>query len=301
MSSQTAIRTLGLTKDYGSGNGLFDLDLEIERGEIFGFLGPNGAGKSTTMRLLLDLIRPTSGEATLLGLDSHADSLAVRRRVGYLPGDFALYPKLTGREVLDYLAALRGGADTGVRGELCERFDADLDRPIEELSTGSRQKIGLIQAFMHEPELLILDEPIAGLDPLVQQSFHSLLDEVTGGGGTVFLSSHTLSEVERVADRIAILRAGRLMVVDSLANLREVAVQKLEVVFGDDPPGIDEIEALPGVRGVIAHGSQMLISFAGTADPLVKALAAHDVRTLRSHEDDLEEIFLSYYRGGQEG
>ncbi|MFN8111992.1 MAG: ABC transporter ATP-binding protein [Solirubrobacterales bacterium] len=298
---QTAIRTRGLTKDYGSGNGLFDLDLEIERGEVFGFLGPNGAGKSTTMRLLLDLIRPTRGDATLLGLDSHGDSLAIRRRVGFLPGDFELYPKLTGGDVLDYLAELRGGVDEGVRGELADRFQAQLDRPIDELSTGNRQKIGLIQAFMHEPELLILDEPIAGLDPLVQQSFHALLAEVTAAGRTVFLSSHTLSEVERVADRVAILRAGRLMVVDSIANLREIAVQRLEVGFGGEVPDADTIESLPGVRAVTAHGSQVLISFAGSADPLVKALAQYEVHSLRSHEDDLEEIFLRYYRGEGDG
>ncbi|MCB0875838.1 MAG: ABC transporter ATP-binding protein [Solirubrobacterales bacterium] len=300
MSSEIAISTHGLTKDFGGGNGLFDLDLEIEAGEVFGFLGPNGAGKSTTMRLLLDLIGPTRGSANLLGLDSRADSLAVRRRVGFLPGDFQLYPKLTGEEVLDYLADLRGGVDAAVRDALADRFRAELDRPIAELSTGNRQKVGLIQAFMHEPELLILDEPIAGLDPLVQQSFHSLLREVTDAGRTVFLSSHTLSEVERVADRVAILRSGRLMVVDSLSNLRSIAVQRLEVGFAGDVPATAAIEALPGVREARRHGSHMDVSFAGSADPLVKALAAYDVSSLRSHEDDLEEIFLSYYRGGEE-
>ena len=297
MSTSSPIRTRGLTKDYGNGNGLFDLDLEIEPGEVFGFLGPNGAGKSTTMRLLLDLIRPTRGTATLLGLDSHGDSLAIRKRVGFLPGDFELYPKLTGADVLDYLADLRGGVDERVRNGLAERFSAQLDRPIGELSTGNRRKIGLIQAFMHEPELLILDEPIAGLDPLVQQSFHSLLSEVAGSGRTVFLSSHTLSEVERVADRIAILRGGRLMVVDSLENLRAIAVQRLEVGFAGDPPPAAALCRLPGVRDTSANGSHLSISFTGSADPLIKALAAYEVRTIRSHEDDLEEIFLSFYRG----
>ena len=182
MADEIAIRTTRLTKDYGQGHGLFELDLEVDRGEILGFLGPNGAGKSTTMRLLLDLIKPTSGSATLLGLDSRADSLEIRRRVGFLPGDLALYPRLTGAAMLDYLAELRGGVDRRVRDALAERFDADLDRRIRELSTGNRQKLGLIQAFMHEPELLILDEPIAGLDPLVQQSFHALLREVAGAG-----------------------------------------------------------------------------------------------------------------------
>jgi ABC-2 type transport system ATP-binding protein len=165
MSAAPAIATRGLSKDFGAGRGLFDLDLTVERGEVFGFLGPNGAGKSTTMRLLLDLIRPTAGSATVLGLDTHAGSLEIRRRVGFLAGDFGLYPKLTGSAVLDYLGELRGGVDRGRRNALAERFGADLHRPIRELSTGNRQKLGLIQAFMHDPELLILDEPIAGLDP----------------------------------------------------------------------------------------------------------------------------------------
>ncbi len=182
MADELAIQTQRLTKDYGKGHGLFDLDLDVRRGEILGFLGPNGAGKSTTMRLLLDLIKPTSGSAALLGLDSRADSLEIRRRVGFLPGDLALYPSLTGSAMLDYLAELRGGVNRRVRDGLAERFDADLGRRIRELSTGNRQKLGLIQAFMHEPELLILDEPIAGLDPLVQRSFHALLREVAERG-----------------------------------------------------------------------------------------------------------------------
>ena len=197
-----------LNAGYGPARVLFDLDLEVQRGEIFGFLGPNGAGKSTTMRLLLDLILPTRGSAALMELDSRSDSLEIRRRVGFLPGDLELYPRLSGEAMLDYLGALRGGVDSRARDALAERFHADLRRPVGELSTGNRQKLGLIQAFMHEPELLILDEPIAGLDPLVQQSFHALLHEVADQGRTVFLSSHTLSEVERVAHRVAILRKG---------------------------------------------------------------------------------------------
>ena len=246
MSDDLAIRTAHLTKDYGNGRGLFDLDLEVARGEIFGFLGPNGAGKSTTMRLLLDLISPTAGSARLMELDSHEQSLEIRRRVGFLPGDFALYPTLTGGELLDYLAELRAGVDTRIRDALAERFDAQLDRPSKELSTGNRQKLGLIQAFMHEPELLILDEPIAGLDPLVQQSFHALLGEVAEQGRTVFLSSHTLSEVEQVADRVAILRRRRLVVVDSLAEPARVAVRRLEIEFGARAPRVEELRALPG-------------------------------------------------------
>jgi beta-exotoxin I transport system ATP-binding protein len=296
MSTTPAIATRGLTKDYGAGRGLFGLDLEVRPGEVFGFLGPNGAGKSTTMRLLLDLIKPTSGSAAVLGLDTRTDSVAIRRRIGFLPGDLALYPKLTGRVMLDHLADLRGGVDRRVRDALAERFDADLDRPVRELSTGNRQKLGLVQAFMHAPELLILDEPIAGLDPLVQDSFHALLREVSAEGRTVFLSSHTLSEVERVTHRLAILRQGRLVVVDTLENLRQFAVQRLEIEFGE-PVSADEFRTLPGVTEVSGRNQRtLIIAFEGSADAVVKAAAGHDVRAVRPYQDDLEDIFLRYYR-----
>ena len=296
MSSDTAIRTSELSKDFGHGHGLFDLNLEVECGEVFGFLGPNGAGKSTTMRLLVDLIKPTSGSAVLLGLDSRRQSLEIRRRIGFLPGDLALYPKLTGAAVLDFLAAIRGGVDPRVRGQLADRFEADLDRPVRELSTGNRQKVGLIQAFMHEPELVILDEPIAGLDPLVQSSFHELLGEVVAEGRTVFLSSHTLSEVERVAHRVGILRHGRLVVVDSLENLRRVAVQHLEIEFAGANPSVDEVRALPGVTDATRKGSQLAVSFEGSADRLLKIINRYEVLSIRSRDASLEEIFLRYYR-----
>ncbi len=292
------ITTSGLSKDYGSGRGLFDLDLEVERGEIFGFLGPNGAGKSTTMRLLLDLIQPTSGSASILGLDTHDSSLEIRRRIGFLPGDFALYPRLRGRDVLDYFAGLRGGVDAQLRGSLVERFGADLDRPIHQLSTGNRQKLGLIQAFMHEPEVLILDEPIAGLDPLVQEAFHTLLAEVSAQGRTVFLSSHSLSEVERVTHRVAILREGRLVVVDSLDNLRKVAVQRLEIEFGE-PVSAERFAALPGVQSASAEGRTLTVTLEGSADAVIKAAAAFEVQSIHTREDDLEDIFLRYYGKGQ--
>jgi ABC-2 type transport system ATP-binding protein len=299
VTGAAAITTRGLTKDFGEGRGLFGLDLEVARGEVMGFLGPNGAGKSTTMKLLVDQLRPTAGSAAVLGLDVHADSLEVRRRVGFLSGDFALYPKLTGAEVLDWFASLRGGVSAALRADLVERFEAgrQLDRPVRELSTGNRQKLGLIQAFMHEPELLILDEPIAGLDPLVQQRFHALLGEVAAAGRTVFLSSHTLSEVERVAHRVAILREGRLVVVDSLAALRAVAVRRLEVEFAGDGPAEEDVRGVDGVREAHQQDQHMVIAFEGSADPLVRFLARYDVRALRSRDDDLEDIFLGYYRG----
>ncbi len=295
MTDEQAIATSGLSKDYGSGRGLFDLSLEVRRGEVFGFLGPNGAGKSTALRLLLGLIRSTSGSARVLGLDTAADSFEIRRRVGFLPGDLALYPRLTGRDMLGYLAALRGHVDKRYRDSLVERFGADLDRPVHELSTGNRQKLGLVQAFMHRPELLILDEPISGLDPLVQQSFHTLLKEVSGEGRTVFLSSHTLSEVERVTHRLAILRRGRLVVVDSMENLRRVATQRLEIEFAT-PVGAEQFRVLPGVNNVVADGRILTVSFEGSADAVIKAAAAHEVRAIRPQDDDLEEIFLRYYR-----
>jgi ABC-2 type transport system ATP-binding protein len=291
-----AILTSGLSKDYGSGRGLFDLELEVRRGEILGFLGPNGAGKSTTMRLLLDLIRPTSGTAAILGLDSRAESLEIRRRIGFLPGELALYPKLTGQQNIDHLAEIRGGVAREAVAALAERFDADLRRPVRELSTGNRQKLGLIQAFMHDPELLILDEPITGLDPLVQQSFHLLLEEVASRGRTVFLSSHSLAEVERVAERVAILREGRLVVVDTLDNLRAVAVQRLEIEFAA-PVSAEEFRALPSVREASAEGNTVTVTFEGSADAVVKIAAAHEVRSLRTREHDLEDIFLRYYGG----
>ncbi len=297
LSAPPVIATRALCKDYGSGRGLFDLDLEVQQGEVFGFLGPNGSGKSTTMRLLLDLIKPTSGSARVLGLDVSTDSLEIRRRVGFLPGDLAMYPKLSGRVVLDYLASLRGGVDPRVRDSLAERFDADLDRPIHQLSTGNRQKLGLIQAFMHQPELLILDEPIAGLDPLVQQSFHALLGELSGQGRTVFLSSHTLSEVERVTDRLAILRQGRLVIVDSLENLRKVAIQHLEIEFAAPVDG-EEFRSLSGVTEVKVEGQTLTVEFEGSADAVVKTAAAHEVLAIRPHTADLEDIFLRYYRAG---
>jgi ABC-2 type transport system ATP-binding protein len=288
------IATHGLTKDYGSGHGVFELDLEIRAGEIFGFLGPNGSGKTTSMRMLVGLSRPTAGGAQVLGLDIVGDSLEVRRRVGFLAGDFGMYRKLTGAAMLEYIARLHGGVDRAQITALADRFDAQLDRPLGDLSTGNRQKIGLIQAFMHEPELLILDEPIAGLDPLVQKHFHELLAEVRAEGRTVFLSSHTLSEVDRVADRIAILREGRLVVVDTLEHLRSIAVRRLDIEFAGPAP-IEDFRALPFVREVAVTGNTVHVAFEGSADAIIKAAAAHEVVEIRSREDNLEDIFLGYF------
>jgi ABC-2 type transport system ATP-binding protein len=297
---ESAISVRGLTKDFGGGRGVFALDLDVAAGEIMGFLGRNGAGKSTTMRLLLDQLRPTGGSAQVLGLDARRDSLQVRRRVGFLPGDFAMYPKLTGAELLRWFAKLRGGVRAELRDDLVERFEAQhqLDRPIRELSTGNRQKIGLIQAFMHEPELLILDEPITGLDPLVQQRFHALLKDVAAEGRTVFLSSHTLSEVERVAERVAIVREGKLVILDTLERLRAVAVQRLEVDFepGTPVPTELQLQGIEGVQQATLRAAHAVVTYEGSVDPLVKFLSSYSVNAIRSRDDDLEDIFLKYYR-----
>jgi ABC-2 type transport system ATP-binding protein len=233
-----AIVTRALTKTYGRARGVADLDLEVRPGEVFGYLGPNGAGKTTTLRLLLDLIRPTRGSATVLGLDSHREGRAIRRRVGYLPGDLRLYVSLSGRELLDYFGHLRGAIPRERAEALARRLDCDLGREIRALSSGNRQKLGLIQAFMSDPELLILDEPTNGLDPLVQQTFYELVLEARAAGRTVLLSSHILPEVERVCDRVGILREGRLVAVESIADLRARAVRRVEIEFGtpSSPP-----------------------------------------------------------------
>ena len=234
----------------------------------------------------------------MLGLDVVRDGLAVRRRVGYLAGDFGLYPQLTGASALRFLARLQGGVAPDRIAGLAERFDADLDRPVRELSSGNRQKLGLIQAFMHEPELLILDEPIAGLDPLVQRSFHELLGEVRGAGRTVLLSSHTLSEVDRVADRVAVLRAGRLAVVDTLEHLRAIAVRRWEIEFADTAPDPERFRRLPGVLSAEAGDGRITIAFEGDADPVLKAAAQSPVRELCVRDDDLEQVFLKLYEDG---
>jgi ABC-2 type transport system ATP-binding protein len=293
--TEGVIEIRGLSKDYGEGRGVFDLDLSVEPGEILGFLGPNGAGKSTTMRMLVGLIQPTGGTARVLGCDIESGSLELRRRTGYLAGDFGLYRQLTARRMLAHLARLHGGVAAGAIVELADRFDAQLDRPIRDLSSGNRQKIGLIQAFMHEPELLILDEPIAGLDPLVQRNFHELLHEVRAEGRAVFLSSHTLSEVDRVADRVAILRRGQLVVVDRLEHLRSLAIRRLDIEFVE-PPDPTEFRAIPGVRSAEVSGTLLQVSFEGSADAVVKAAAAHEVVAIRNREDELEDIFLRYYQ-----
>jgi ABC-2 type transport system ATP-binding protein len=287
-----------LTKSYGERRGVADLTFEIEPGEIFGYLGPNGAGKTTTIRTLMDFLRPTSGTARVFGLDSRADRVEIHRRVGYLPGEFGLYEHQTGEEYLAFLGNLRG-TDGRHIPELAERLRLDLSVRIRALSHGNRQKLGLIQAFMHEPELLILDEPTQGLDPLIQHEFFGLLTETRERGNTVFLSSHVLPEIERSCDRVGIIRDGRLVAVEDIGELKEKAVRTLEIRFAA-PPRPDLFQRVAGVRNVEANGDLVRLTVAGALDPVVKAMARFQVLDLESHEPSLEDIFLTFYGRSEE-
>ncbi|MBK8295431.1 MAG: ABC transporter ATP-binding protein [Solirubrobacterales bacterium] len=286
----------GLTKHYGDVKALCELDLEVSAGEIFGFLGPNGAGKTTMIRTILDEIRPTAGRSTILGLKSHEDSVEIRRHIGYLPSDITLYPALTGRDTLTFFANLRGGVDWSIVDDLAERLNADLSKKVGNLSSGNRQKVGLIQALMNEPELLIMDEPSTGLDPLVQSEFHRILQEIAAEGRTVFLSSHTLSEVQLVANRVGIIRHGRLVALESLEELRSKAMRKIDLTFSA-PVDAASLEQISGVRDVSISGDKATLSFEGKMVELLESLAGrHDVVDIGTREADLDEIFLTYYR-----
>lgn len=294
----TVIETAGLTKYYGDSPGIIDLDLEVNIGEVYGFLGPNGAGKSTTIRTLLNFLYPTSGTASVLGLDIVKDSLEIRRRTGYLPGDMAMYETMTAREYLIYFANLRKVDAAAKMAELAERFELDLDRKIKDYSTGNRQKVGLVNAFMHEPELLVLDEPTAGLDPLMQQEFQELVLETQKEGKTVFLSSHILPEVERVADRVGIVREQRLIAVDTVEAFKSKAHRSVTLQFASpvDPMPFDRLENVVSVQ-TRNEGSVLVLSVQGDMDQVVKEAANHQVVSVSTRSGELEEVFLSYYAG----
>lgn len=293
---EAVIRLEGLTKNYGRSRGVMGLDLEVFPGEVFGFLGPNGAGKTTTIRLLLDLIRATSGRALVLGSEPPRGGPALRRQIGYLAGDPALYRKMTGRQLLTYLGHRRGLDGPGAAEALAERFELDLSRPIGDLSRGNRQKVAVVQAFMHSPRLLVLDEPTSGLDPLMQREFYRLVAEAKAEGRTVFLSSHVLGEVERIADRVGIVREGRLVVVEGLEALKGKALRRLEIHFAGPVPR-EEFASLPGVQDVAVEGTLLTCTAVGSLDRLVKAAARYEVANLAIHEADLEDLFLRYYEG----
>lgn len=294
--SEIAIKTEGLTKHYGEVEALTDLNLEVKAGEVFGFLGPNGAGKTTTIRTMLDLIRPTSGSATIVGFDSHTDAVEIRNHVGYLPSDLSMYSNLTGQDMITYFSNLRDGVDKRYVDELAERFQADLSKKIGDYSSGNRQKVGLILAFMSRPEVIIMDEPSSGLDPLVQREFQMMMREVATEGRCVFLSSHTLSEVQRVADRVGIIRDGHLVDVEFVDDLRSKAVRRVELHF-TGPVEAGPFEAVPGVRDVEVASHHAIMSFDGSMDALLGvATDQYTLVDINTQEADLEEIFLQYYR-----
>jgi len=295
---QPAVLTERLTKRYGLRIGIDSLDLEIRSGEVFGFIGPNGAGKTTTLRLLLDLIHPTGGRAQVLGLDCHKDSVAIRRSVGYLPGDFGLDTRMTGRDLLGYFGRLRGLSDLGIAPQLAARLGLDLDLPMGRLSRGNRQKVGLVQALFHQPPLLILDEPTTGVDPLVQDTFLQVLREARDEGRTVFLSSHILSEVERVCDRVAIVRGGKLAALETTDSLLEKRRKRVTMTFTAPVEGAT-FAKLPGVSEVRVDDRTISLRLHDGIDAVVKAAARHTLVDMSVIHPNLDEIFMSYYEEQQ--
>ena len=289
-----------LTKRFGSVTALDGLDLSVEAGEVFGYLGPNGAGKTTTLRLLVDALRPTAGRAMVLGSDPSEP--ATRARIGYLPAELHIDPRYTANDVLSFFGALRGGLDTARAEQLCARFSLDPTRPAGELSTGNRRKIGVVQAFVHRPQLLLLDEPTSGLDPLLQHEFHQLVAEAVAAGATVFLSSHVLSEVEQLADRVGILRRGVLVDIATLDELRGRARQHLQLhVDGDTSLATQAFQDVPGVVSATATGDVIDLVVEGSVDAALKAAATLTVRRLVTLDSDLEDSFLAYYHDDQPG
>jgi ABC-2 type transport system ATP-binding protein len=288
------IETQQLTKYYGQHRGIIDVDLTVTEGEAFGFLGPNGAGKTTMIRTLLDHIRPTRGRATIFGIETTVDPVAIHRRLGYLPGEFTLYDKLTGGQTIEYFANLRGGVDADYQQDLIARLDVDPSRKFREYSKGNKQKIGLIIALQHRPDLLLLDEPTSGLDPLMQQEFYGVIREAKAEGRTVFLSSHILSEVEKTCDRVAIIREGQLVRVDRTDALRDLAHHTVELVFTGPVPAA-EFEALPGVSDVVSEDHVLRMRVSGNIAPVVRAAARYELADFVSREPSLEETFLAEY------
>jgi len=293
-TAEPVIELRNFVKHYGDVEAVRGIDLVVNKGEVFGFLGPNGAGKTTTIRTMLDFIRRTDGEVMVLGLDSHADTKRIRQRVGYLPGEFGLYDGLKVREFLLYLLDVRGVPENKKRMlELAEYFDLELDRKIRELSKGNRQKVGLVQAFMHDPELVILDEPTSGLDPLIQQKFYKMISEEKENGRTVFLSSHVLAEVEHICDRVAIIREGKLVLVDRIDALKERVGKVLSVTFNEEVPQ-KELE-LPNIEDLKGDGRTYTMTVRGDIDEVVKRIAAHSVQSMTMETYSLEELFLELY------
>ncbi len=290
-----AVETGGLTKDYSNGRGIFDLDLSVAEGEVFGFLGPNGAGKTTTIRLLMGLIHATRGSARIFGLDCDRDAVAVKRKVGYCPGELPQFGGWRGSEIVAYVAGLRGDVKDAVITALAERLDLDLGRKYREYSHGNKQKLALVLAFMHEPAFAILDEPTTGLDPLHQQEFYGIVRDARARGATIFISSHVLSEVEHVCDRVGIVRDGRLATVSALDDLVGMRAFRVEIDFADAVP-VDRLRSVEGLEGLEVTDHRATGLLRGTFEPLMAAIAGARVIAFTSREPSLEEIFLTYYR-----
>lgn len=295
--NEIAVSLSGLTKSYGKARGIRDITFDVHRGEVFGFLGPNGSGKTTALRTLVGLIHATSGSAQILGSDALSPDPTLRTRIGYLPGSLGLYSSMTGRSFLRFLANVRRkDCDESIE-QLADRLKVDLDRRIQDLSKGNRQKIGVIQAFMHLPQVLLLDEPTSGLDPLVQHEFESLLDESKSRGAAIILSSHVLSEVEHLADRVAIINEGSLLVVASVSTLKERALRSVDLHF-DAPPPDDAFENIDGVRDVTRHGNMITCSVLGSEHELLVAAVRNGVVTVTTREPSLDEVFFRYIDSG---
>ncbi|HLH63716.1 MAG TPA: ABC transporter ATP-binding protein [Ktedonobacteraceae bacterium] len=292
------IEVEGLTKHYGSKRGIIDVSFQVEAGEVFGFLGPNGAGKTTTIRVLMALLRADAGKARIAGMDVWEQSVAIKRLFGYAPGEPSLDPNLTGGQILEYFGHLRGGVDQAYLKQLIQRLDLDPSRKFRHYSSGNKRKVVLIQAFMHRPQLLILDEPTNGLDPLNQQEFDHMVKEVRDDGRTVFLSSHILSEVEQTCTRVGIIREGRLVRTGGVAELKDIKRYEIRITFANAVPA-EAFETLDGVMQVepLPGGHTLRLVMQGGADAVIKAAAQYPVLTLSSHEPSLEDIFLRYYEG----
>jgi beta-exotoxin I transport system ATP-binding protein len=292
--TDAAIRVTGLVKHFGAIEALRGIDLEVGPGEVFGFVGPNGAGKSTTIRCLLDLIRPTSGTIEVFGRRPRHDGVGVRRRIGYVPGELRLPERMTSRQLVTSIGRLRVGLDGTLVDSIAARLQIDLDRPTRDLSSGNRRKVAVLLAFAPRPDLLILDEPTSGLDPLMQHEFLALVAEARAAGSTVFLSSHVLSEVQQAADRVAVLRAGRIVAQGTVDELRGRARQRIEVWFAEDVAD-REILAIPGLQEPVLEGRRLAATLSGPIDPVVAALARHHLASLVVEEPDLEDAFLDLY------
>lgn len=290
-----AIEMRGLTKDYGRLRALDNVSLTVSQGEIFGFLGPNGAGKTTAIRLLFDLIRPTAGSAYVWGADCQRDSVQAREHMGYLPGDLRLYERLTGQETIDFFCSLRDGIDQALVQEMVRRLELDTSKVVKTYSKGNRQKLGLVLAMMHRPRVLVLDEPTSGLDPLVQETVENLLREFVKNGGTVFFSSHILSEVERLCDRAAFLREGKLVAVETIRDVKGRSLHMLDVTFSE-PVSPGEFE-MPGVTVVAAQGTRLQLEVLQNLDGVLKQIARHTVIDLRTEQPSLDEVFRVHYEG----